>query len=407
MKRAGEIKNLFDVFIWKLPSREELDAARQTRKPGPLVGPLVIRRGLVLEGQFAAEYTRLVEGAHRLAGNEGHWSLSAIDDLLAESTIEVLDAPGGTRAETAQAQGRRLLAALRSPLVDWAVDLQVAGCEHDMGGARFGEMEFVVDQMKRDLLLKAVKGGTEELITVVLARTSVSAIDQNSAELAAGRKVDEHLAVINALCSDWTPSRIHLYRGEDKPIMRFSVGRMRKSAETEYSHGSHSAITGTLLARAEFDHFLRIRGGGRVGDLMTGRTEFGERLVAAYVTAGSASVEEKPFLAFLLYMVALESAVLGDHTKTEIAFQLRSRVAHLLGNTLAAREDLAERIKKLYVVRSSIAHSGNRDIAMKDLEEMRAMCLSSLNALTVLPEFADAKTEKDLESWFQRKLLGG
>jgi hypothetical protein len=140
---------------------------------------------------------------------------------------------------------------------------------------------------------------------------------------------------------------------------------------------------------------------------MTGRTEFGERLVAAYVTAGSASVEEKPFLAFLLYMVALESAVLGDHNKTEIAFQLRARVAHLLGSTLAAREDLAERIKKLYGIRSSIAHSGNRDIAMKDLEEMRTMCLFSLNALTVFPEFADAKTEKDLESWFQRKLLGG
>jgi hypothetical protein len=367
---------------------------------------LVIRGSLVLEGQFAAEYTRLVEEAHRLGGNEETWSRSAIDDLLAECTIEVLNARGEARAETSRAQGRRLLEAMRSPLVDWVVDLQVAGCKHDMDGARFGEVEFLVDQMKRDLLAKAVKGGTEEFVTVVLARTSVPAIDRDSAELAAGRKVDEHLAVINALCSDWTPSRIHLYRGEDKPAKSLRLRRIRKSAETEFLHGSHSAITGTLLSRAEFDEFLRIRGGRRVGELMTSRTEFGERLVAAYVTAGSASVEEKPFLSFLLYAVALESAVMGDHSKAEITFQLSARVAHLLGSTLTARENFAAKMKKLYGIRSSIAHSGSREITAKDLEEMRMMCLFSLHALTVSPEFADAKTEKDLESWFQHKLLG-
>jgi len=406
MKNAREIKKLFDAFIQKLPSREELEEAGRARKPGPLVDPLVIRGSLVLEGQFAAEYTRLVEEAHRLVRNEETWSRSAIDDLLAECTIEVLNARGEARAETSQAQGRRLLEAMRSPLVDWVVDLQVAGCKHDMDGARFGEVEFLVDQMKRDLLAKAVKGGTEGFVTVVLARTSVLAIDRDSAELAAERKVDEHLAVINALCSDWIPSRIHLYRGEDKPAKSLRLRRIRRSAETEFLHGSHSAITGTLLSRAEFDEFLRIRGGRRVGELMTSRTEFGERLVAAYVTAGSASVEEKPFLAFLLYAVALESAVMGDHSKAEITFQLSARVAHLLGSTLTARENFAAKMKKLYGIRSSIAHSGSREITAKDLDEMRMTCLFSLHALTVSPEFADAKTEKDLESWFQHKLLG-
>lgn len=407
MKNAGEIKKLFDAFIQKLPSREDMEEAWRTRKPGPLVDPLVIRGALVLEGQLAVEYMRLVAEAFRLARNEGSWSESAIDDLLAKCTIEALNSPSDLRAETFRAQGRRLLEAMRSPLVGWVVDLQVAGCKHDMDGASFGEVEFLVDQMKRDLLVKAVKGGTEEFATVVLARTSVTAIDRDSAELAAGRKIDEHLAAVNALCSDGIPSLIQLHRGEDKIGKRTSFRRIRKSAETEFLHGWHSNITGKLLSRAEFDEFLRIRGGRRVGDLMTSRTEFGERLVAAYVTAGSASVEEKPFLAFLLYAVALESAVLGDHSKTEITFQLSARVAHLLGSDLTARESFAAKMKKLYGIRSSIAHSGSREIATRDLEEMRMMCLFSLHALTVSPEFANAKTEDDLESWFQRKLLGG
>jgi hypothetical protein len=133
MKKAGEIKKLFDAFIQKLPSREELEEARRTRNSGPLVDLPVIRGDLVLEGQFAAEYTQLVEEAHRIAGNEGTWSQSAIDDLLAQCTSEVLNVPGEVRAKTARAQGGRILEAFRSPLVDWVVELQVAGCKHDMG----------------------------------------------------------------------------------------------------------------------------------------------------------------------------------------------------------------------------------------------------------------------------------
>jgi hypothetical protein len=405
MKNAGEIKKLFDAFIQNLPSPEEMAEAQQESGPRLLDGSLVIRNGLFMEGQLAAEYTRLVDEARRLAEKEGTWSESALDDLLAECTVEVLKSEATARAETARTQGKRLLEALRAPLADWIVEFQVAGCKHDMGGTKFGEIEFVVGQVKSGPLLPVERGGPDDIVTV-LARAFVIAIDRDAAELAAGRKVDEHLAVINAVCSDWTPSRIHLYRGENKPVKQLSRRRIRKAAETEFSYGSHGRITGTLLSRTEFDEYLRTRGGLRIGNLMASRTEFGERLVAAYVTAGSASVEEKPFLAFLLYAVALESAVLGDHSKTEIAFQLSARVAHLLGGDLTARESFAAKMKKLYGLRSRIAHSGSREIAKTDLEEMRVICLSGLHAL-VLPEFADAKTEDDLESWFQRKLLGG
>jgi Apea-like HEPN len=407
MKKAGEIKKLFDAFIQKLPSPEEMAEARRARKSGPLDRLPLIRGSLLLEGQLAAEYARLAEEADRVARDEGTWSKSALDDLLAECTREVLAAPADARAGAARTQGRRLLEALKSPLADWVVDLEVVGCKHDMNGVKFGEVEFLVDQTKRDLLLKAVKGGAGTFATVVLARVSVTAIDRDSAELSAGRKIDEHLAVLTALCSDGIPSLIHLHRGEDKTGTRISLRRIRKLSETEFLHGTHSNLTGRLLPRAEFDEALRVRGGRRVADLMTSRTEFGKRLVAAYVTAGSASVEEKPFLAFLLYAVALESAVLGGRNKTEITFQLSARVAHLLGGTLKARENFAAKMKKLYVVRSDIAHSGSREITTADLEEMRVMCLASLHALTVLPELENAKTEKDLESWFQRKLLGG
>jgi hypothetical protein len=140
---------------------------------------------------------------------------------------------------------------------------------------------------------------------------------------------------------------------------------------------------------------------------MASPSTFGKRLIAAYVTAGSACVEQKPFLAFLLFAVALESVILGDRNKSEIGFQLRVRVAHLLGKKADKRKTIAAQVKKLYGIRSGIAHSGDNDVAESDLDEIRMTCLSCLYVLTTSSDFAAMEKEEDLEEWFQLKLLGG
>ena len=202
------------------------------------------------------------------------------------------------------------------------------------------------------------------------------------------------------------PSRIHLYRGEDKPATHSHIRRIRKATEPRPSQGVQRNITGTLLSRVQLEGFLKLRGGQRVSEWMTRRRTFGKRLIAAYVTAGSACVEQKPALAFLLFAVALESVILGDR-KTEITFQLSVRVAHLLGKTAERRKYYAAQVKKLYGIRSAIAHAGENDVAESDLEEIRVMCLTCLYILTKSPDFAATENETDLDEWFLSKLLGG
>lgn len=402
MLNLGEIRKIFDAYVPKIPTREEQEALRKARKPGPMQTALLVKGNLVLEGEHANDYFRLLEEVDRIAEPGGSWSKSSIEDLLVQSILEIIDSSPENRSDVIRAQRKILLNGLKAPLDEWIVDLQVAGLKHDCAGATFGKIKFLVGRVNQI----PFAGTTDEPITIAFARVTVSAVDQQSAELAAARVVDEHLAILNELCVDWTPSRIHLYRGEDKPPNQQHVRRIRKVSETQGSRGQHHTLTGTLLSRQELDGFLQLRGGKRVSEWLTHRTGFGNRLIAAYVTAGSACVEPKPFLAFLLFAVALESVLLGGEYRAGIAFRLSVHVAHLLGKTTEVRKAIAARVKKLYGLRSTIAHEGACDVSESDLAQMRLICLRCIHALTSLPDFAGMQTEEELDQWFQNRMLG-
>ena len=404
--KTGEIKQLFYEYAKKLPSRAELAALDEARKPGPVEDSLLIRGNLVLEGKYADDYFRMLEAVNWIAKEDGTWSKPSIDDLLIRTVVEVIGSSPEARAETIRTQSKHLVESLNAPPSQWVVDLQVGGITYDCAGISFGKLEFRIDTVAQGLLPKPVDGTTAQSITVAFARVTVAAVDEKSATPAAERLIDEHLAVLNELCVDGTPSRIHIYRGEEQPPVRQFARRVRKTTEAEGSHGREHRIRGTSLSRAELENFIQLRGGARVSEWLAMPTPFGSRILAAYVTAGSAGVEQKPFLAFLLFAIALESVVLGGE-KNEITFQLSVRVAHLLGKTAETRKAIAERVRNLYKIRSTIAHEGERDVSESDLEQMKVTCLACLYVLTAMPDFAQMEKEKELDDWFHNRLLGG
>ena len=144
----GEIKRLFDEYAKKIPARAELEEVGRARKSGPVEGPLLIVKNFALEGQHADDYYRCSEAINRVAKKDGTWSKSSIGSLLTQCVAEVIDASPEARSDAIRAQSKALVESLKGPLIEWIVDLQVAGLKPDCRGVRFGQIEFFVDRVK-------------------------------------------------------------------------------------------------------------------------------------------------------------------------------------------------------------------------------------------------------------------
>jgi hypothetical protein len=195
--------------------------------------------------------------------------------------------------------------------------------------------------------------------------------------------------------------------GQPEPFIRDSINRAVKVGHDNPRIEFRSKITGTILSRDEWGNFLKLRGGAAVSGLLTQNHAFANRIITGYVTAGTACVEPKPQLAFLLFAIALESVVLGDQMKTEITYQLSTRVAHLLASTVVAKRSIVKQVNDLYRLRSAIVHSGENEISEADLYTIRAICLRSLQTLATSSDFAGMKCVEELDQWFGDRMLGG
>jgi hypothetical protein len=245
-------------------------------------------------------------------------------------------------------------------------------------------------------------------VTLVFVRVCVDAIDIESALHAAIPIADQHLSVLNALFSDWQPSRFYLYRGElDRPFIRNSMSRAVKVGDSNTRTKFESQTVGMPLSRTDWDGLLKLRKGAALGGLLMRSDAFANRVIAGYVTAGTACVEPKPQLAFLLFAIALESAVLGNQTKSEITYQLSTRVAHLLASTIDVKRSVVEQVSAIYELRSHIVHSGENEVSETDLYRVRAICLRSLWALATSSDFVNMRCVKELDQWFNNRMLSG
>jgi len=405
---TNRVKQLFVEFAQKLPTPgiDAVTANDSSQRSQRLDGPLLVRGNLILREELALEYIEMLDKVCGIAEGDGTWSRASIDDLLAESVFNVAAASVEERPQVIRGQVDHIIATLKTQPDKWNVDMAVAGLSLDCAGQTFGNLQFVHDTVK-NRVENPDENNDAGKVTSMFARVCIEAIDDDSAIHAALPMADRHLAVLNALFSDWQPSRIHLYRGQPKPATRLEINRALNVSDRKGKTEFGSKITGTILSRDEWNGFMKLRGGNTISGLLTQDHTFAKRIISGYVTAGTACVEPQPQLAFLLFAIALESVVLGEQVKTEITYQLSARVAHLLALTLDLRRSIAQQVNDLYRLRSAIVHSGKDEVSETDVYTIRKICLRSLGALVTLPQFTTMKRVEELDGWFDDQMLGG
>jgi hypothetical protein len=136
-------------------------------------------------------------------------------------------------------------------------------------------------------------------------------------------------------------------------------------------------------------------------------TEFSRRILLGYQFAGAGCVDPHPERSFVMFAIALESVILGRDTKSELTYQLGSRGAHLIGKGLSGRKLVAETVNTLYNRRSRIVHAGEYGVSRSEAALIQFYCSQALGMLAAGPAFAEFKTSKDLEGWFNERMLGG
>ena len=148
-------------------------------------------------------------------------------------------------------------------------------------------------------------------------------------------------------------------------------------------------------------------GFARLSELLANddRTSLEDRILSAFQWAGRATVEVRREEAFLLYMIALESLVLGGKAASEITFQLRIKTGHLIKSRSEDRKTLLKRLGALYGIRSKIVHSGSFQVTDSELRETRQYTKQALLTVAIGKPFRSMKTEEEFDGWLEERLL--
>ncbi len=388
-----KITQVIDCF--RLLANEVLTASRQEPRfvQGPINGPLLIRGGLVLEGQVADRYFGTLELLSPKESEESVWSRESIDSVMAQTLLELLaDETEGALKKAVQAFRKRI----ESQSSDFTFRIGVFGLDSDSGGLSFGKLIFetgtYATQFPVPNLFANTVGGRAILVAVVTVR----AVDKDSAKKRAERVVDRHLSVLNALMSDGFPSTIQFSRS----FLGSHSIQLCSSPDDRELLGTVS-VESRLISRIDIENTLQ-RSGEIASALLKADDDYASRILAAYEIAGAACADARAHQAFLLFAIALESAVLGEKTESEITYQLAARVAHLLSDQVEQRRQIARKVRALYKRRSVIVHAGRTTLAASEVRLIQHICLSTLSSLAKLRLNSSA----DLDSWFEDRMLG-
>lgn len=215
---TNRVKQLFVEFAQKLPApgMDTPDGKEPSGRPVILKGPMLVRCNLVLREEAALEYLEMLDKVSEIVAVDGAWSRASVDDLLAESVFHVATAEEG-RTEAIRIQADRIVALLKTHPDKWQIDMAVAGLFLDCAGQTFGKLQFLCDTVKNRAENPDANSDAGK-VSSIFVRACVEAIDVESAQHTALPLADRHLAVLNALFSDWQPSRIHLYRGQPEHL---------------------------------------------------------------------------------------------------------------------------------------------------------------------------------------------
>ncbi len=401
---VNKIKQAFLLLAKK--SAEALDTEIQgARMPGNIGSLPMIRRGIVLTQDASEAYIEALDEIASLTGSDGAWSKFTVDDILSEHLENVLRAPAIERANVIRSQAQEIERRFREPLSDWLVDLLLYGMDSGCAGLKFGQLEFVLDDVNvppEYVALPEFPVGRHPF-----ARLISTAIDKQSAVHRASSIADEHLMVLNALCSLGSPSLIRVSL-VNHAVRTYSVHRTGKSRGSMAPIGFQGNNTNIALRRPELETVLNAKLGKRVSEmLLLVDNEVSDRLLRGYALAGAASVDGHPERRFLMFAISLESLILGKNTKSELTHQLAMRVAHLIGNGSGGRKHVAKWVEKLYDRRSKIVHTGEYGLSRTEAGLIRFYCMAALGTLALSPAFDGFTKSQQLEEWFDQRMLDG
>ncbi len=395
----SRIKQLFETLCRDVLA--SIEAGEPMSPPsGPLTDSLAMRNGLCLHAAAARSFFANVDKAAEYANRDPFWSKQSIDNLFVKHLAAVVDDKQGDC--DVRTESSKVLKALEAPPKTFNRKLSVFGFDAGMEGFEFGLM-----RLERETYTPPVDFGpllrAGEPVEFLCAHISVLAIDEDSAAFRSEKLLQRHLAVLNALFSTGVRSLTWLNHKRVDPYDISLTGQMSESGE--WAVGLGSSRVWLPVNRSDVNRFYELRAGSRISGLLRTEHEISDRIITAFELAGNACVERTDQTAFLLFAVALESAVLGPGKEGELAHQLAVRIAHLLCFGAAEKRETYRTMKRLYKVRSEIVHQGSQEVTQADLEQIRLLCLKCLLTLCASPETRAFTRNEELEDWFLGKLL--
>jgi hypothetical protein len=139
-------------------------------------------------------------------------------------------------------------------------------------------------------------------------------------------------------------------------------------------------------------------------------SEMKQRVLLAIDWVGESYGEHVASSAFIRAAIALE--ILFNEQKNEfltkgIAAQISESVALLLGHDLESKMALEQQLRKLYSIRSGIAHAGKNDISQSDLDAIQSLARQSVIRVMVDPAFKDVHKASDMTLLFKKLKYSG
>jgi hypothetical protein len=380
-----------------------------------LAGLLMSRWGegsLILDDKEAAAYRSTVDRLNRDFVRQEDLSRRSVERSLEEALFHALDlqqTSGKTFDQRLQEGLKALRAQLNSAPVEFQVLVEVQGLAAKDLPFALGTVRFVkFGSRQRSILLQGQsKGSKRTLVTTVekldgkvCAQIKVAARDFDAARSIARREARTAIDCVNffvdlipynhcwlyfsaegASVAEITPAReatgqVHVGLDRRGPALSYSVEHLRQSSP--------------LLA-----DFRRL---GTLYRLAKPKTA-ADCLLTAFQWAGRATVEPKREESYLLYAIALETAILPTEN-AELTYRLSTRVAAILGRSRQQRSEMRRTIGHLYAIRSQVAHSGYLEVTEQDLGTMRLLTKRTLLRL-VRRRGLWAKNLPDYNAWLE------
>lgn len=405
MVNRGNLRQILRSLAKRICDLQDAAADRDNQLEG-LSGLPTIHRGMVMRPEFVGARLDALDKLDGLLGSDGAWSRSTIDEVVWDFIGRIVELQPDQRQAGVGGAVDETAARFTEAPSSWVVDLLVYGLDQSCAGVRFGQVLLITEDIS---VFTQERQSFAQFPTgiQVFARLETAAIDEESAVQRARNTLDEHLMIINALCARELPSLIQVSLTDHiRPF--YSATRVAWPDNSDaHVHTSvqHQRIplTGQEL-RAVVGGPL----GGRLSAMLAAEdNEFNRRVSLGYQFAGAACVDHHPERSFLMLAIALESAILGKDTKSELTYQLGARVAHLIGNGLNGRKLVARTVNELYARRSRIVHAGQCGVSRKEAALMFFYCNAALAMLVRAPSFENFTTSAELEEWFKDRILDG